>query len=508
MGKWLTKGTYRNPRHIQYISRLVADRVMRGNWRGIICAPPRHGKSKFTNVKLPAWYLKKNPEGRIILGAHSAGFAATWGRETRDYMCEFQGQLGVKIKGGVDAAMDEWYTAEGGGMRTAGVGVGIVGLGADLFIIDDPTPDSKSAWSSSHQEELRNWYQGVVDRRLQPNASVLVTMQRWPGEDFVSWLTSMRDQGRDDWEIINLAALYDNETATFFEDPLGRNPDANNGLGEPLWPEQWPVEALMKKMLVSEDIDFWYAQYQQRPPDKRSEGLAYRSYSPVNSLIQEENPEIDYNKPILLACDFNVDPMAWLIVQTTQRIQFGTMSWMTYTTSPAETDVRISVLDEIFLRNSSTQAAIRVFMDKVLLKAPPGRRLDIVVYGDASGKTRKTASETDYKIIEQELKHSGRFNVRFVVPATNPGQRDRVATVNNAFLDAAKERRLVIAKRCVELRRDLLYMKWLRNASGQPLNDLDDSNPLRGHISDGLGYICWALLRMKSKVGHKSERLL
>lgn len=508
MGKWLTKGQYQNPTHIQYFSNLVADRLAKGGWRGILCAPPRHGKSEFTNVKLPGWYLKKDPSKRVILGGHSATFAATWGRKTRDYLCEFYSQMGVRINGMEDAAMDEWYTKEGGGMRTAGVGVGITGLGADLFIIDDPTPDSKAAWSSSHQEELKDWYQGVVDRRLEPHASVLVTMQRWPGNDFVSWLMSMKDQGRDQWEIINMAALYDNETAKYFPDPIGRDPDANDGLGTPLWPERWSLEELMKKMRTSENIDFWYSQYQQRPPDKRSEGLSYHSYSPVNSIVPDEEAKIDLAKPVLWFMDFNVDPMTSLIAQTTQNITFGNMSWLNYATAEQQKDLKITVIDEIFLRNSSTQAACRAFTEKLKPLIPQGRKIDVIVHGDASGKSAKSTSESDYKVLEVELRSTGLFNVRLSIPGKNPPQKDRVATVNNAFLDVMKIRRLFIAARCIELRRDLLHMKWRRNVNGVPTNDLDDSNPLRGHISDALGYGCWGLLRMKSKIGEKSERLL
>ena len=160
--------------------------IDKGGARIIICAPPRHGKSEQINKMTPARYLWQNPRRRVILGCHNASFATTWGRKVRDILCENYRRLGVKINGGFDAAMDEWYTDKGGGMRCAGVGVGIVGLGADLFIIDDPTPDSKASWSPVHQRELIDWYTGVVDRRLEPKASVIVSMQRWPGRDFVS----------------------------------------------------------------------------------------------------------------------------------------------------------------------------------------------------------------------------------------------------------------------------------------------------------------------------------
>jgi len=39
-------------------------------------------------------------------------------------------------------------------------------------------------------------------------------------------------------------------------------------------------------------------------------------------------------------------------------------------------------------------------------------------------------------------------------------------------------------------------------------NDLDDSNPARGHISDAIGYMAWGELRLRSKTGERSERLI
>ncbi len=506
-GHWTTNGQYEVPRHIDHIFDIIDPMVDAGGARIILCAPPRHGKSEGVNVKLPARFIWRKPERRVILAGHTASFAATFGAKTRDLICENYGKLGVNIKGGLDAAMDEWFTKQRGGMRCAGVGVGIVGLGADLFIIDDPTPDSKAAWSPAHHKELIDWYTGVVDRRLEPNASVLVSMQRWPGNDFVSWLTSMRDRGKENWHIINLCALYDAEEAALGPDPLGRDPFANGGKGSALWPERWDEDSLIKKKIGSEDISYWYAQYQQRPPDKSSEGLAYHKFHPqLNVRDVKYNPKL----PILWACDFNVDPMTSVIAQSYQDTEIVITDHILSSSKETVLNKTINVLDEIYLRNSNTQESCAKFIAWVNERVPDNARIYVTVYGDASGTSRKTTGKTDYRVIREELvqEWGNRIVLKFVIPAKNPTQRDRVTKVNRALFDAAGMRHLFLTPKCVETRQDFLFMKWHRDGHGNPTNDLDDSNMTRGHISDALGYLVNREYDITAPKGEKSERLL
>lgn len=513
MGNWLTDGFYKNPKHLVYLSDVLADAIEEGDGRIIVCAPPRHGKSELIDVNIPTWTLWNHPEWRVILAGHSATFAATWGRKTRDLICEHYNKLGIKIIGGFDAAMDEWRTDKGGGMRTAGVGVGITGLGANVFIIDDPTADTKQAFSSTHQQDLREWYQGVVDRRLEPHATVIVTMQRWPGSDFVSWLNSMQAQGRANWKVINLAALYcENDPlggpgpAKFWVDPIGRNPLANGGVGEALWRERWNEDDLIAKAQSSEDPSFWHSQYQQRPPDNTGIGVAYHNFSATESVRDVKyNPKL----PLLWALDFNVDPMTSLICQCETDFSKSEYDFITGIRSPESLRKTITILEEIYIHNSNTQAACAEFVKRTAkYQTKNGGKLEVQVYGDASGHHRKTTGKTDYKIIEEELRQLNLYDLSIKAVRSNPGQRDRVNTVNVAFINAAGERRLFVSPNCLELRRDLVSMKWHRTADGKATSDLDDSDPNRGHISDALGYLVWAMLKLRKKIGAKGERIL
>ena len=68
--------------------KIMADafeRVARGELkRLIINMPPRHTKSEFASYLLPAWFLGKYPEKKIIQTAHTAELAVGFGRKVRN----------------------------------------------------------------------------------------------------------------------------------------------------------------------------------------------------------------------------------------------------------------------------------------------------------------------------------------------------------------------------------------------------------------------------------------
>lgn len=482
---WWTSDFQRaRPRHLQFISDQISEKLDRGGARIIVCAPPGHGKSELISRAIPAWHTWKWPARRIGLLGYSDGFADSWGRKVRNLIIEHP-ELGIDLDQGKDAAVGEWRTRQGGGMICAGIMGGIMGRRLNLVIIDDPVKNASEAYSPIYQQRMRDTYQSTIGSRLEPNASVIVTMQRWPSADFVTWLLEQVAAGREHWDLILLAAVAE------VDDQLGRP------IGAPLWPERFDATALEKKRLSLEDQAFWKSQYQQAPPESSTEGLAYYGFGAGSIQDCQCKPHL----PISLACDFNVDPMAWVIAQVEEDLQpewFDTTSLKMRDESSSKT---IRILDEIYLPNSSTPAATNVFLDKIEAMVPRGQRVEVVIYGDASGHSRKTTTATDYRVIEEILERQGRFTISLRATRSNPGVRDRVTTVNNALLNAAGERRLLIDPKCKELKKDFMAMRWQRDVRGNPTNDMDKSNPQRSHISDALGYLCWGELKMAGKVG-------
>ena len=116
-------------------------RVISGDCkRLIINMPPRHTKSEFASVHLPAYFLGMFPKKKIIQCSHTAELAVGFGRKVRDlvqtdsYKSIFPD---LHLKSDSKAA-GRWATSEGGDYFAIGVGGAVTGKGADLLIIDDP----------------------------------------------------------------------------------------------------------------------------------------------------------------------------------------------------------------------------------------------------------------------------------------------------------------------------------------------------------------------------------
>ena len=61
------------------------EKVARGECkRLIINMPPRHTKSEFASYLLPAWFLGKYPEKKVIQTSHTAELAVGFGRKVRN----------------------------------------------------------------------------------------------------------------------------------------------------------------------------------------------------------------------------------------------------------------------------------------------------------------------------------------------------------------------------------------------------------------------------------------
>ena len=61
------------------------ERVCKGELkRLIINMPPRHTKSEFASYLLPAWFLGRYPEKKVIQTAHTAELAVGFGRKVRN----------------------------------------------------------------------------------------------------------------------------------------------------------------------------------------------------------------------------------------------------------------------------------------------------------------------------------------------------------------------------------------------------------------------------------------
>ena len=195
------------------------------------------------------------------------------------------------------------------------------------------------------------------------------------------------------------------------------------------------------------------------------EGKVYYAFD-----FDENVKACSYNPllPVVQFWDFNVDPFCSGFAQVHHKIDSFRVPY---------TDVH--VFDELVIRNSNTAEMCRETLKKPYLA---NHKAGFIVYGDATGKARNTASSlSDYQIIQDHLKNLPKFELR--VKEANPQVKDRLNAVNSKFRAMDGRRHIFIDPKCKWLIKDLM------NVQRKPgTNDLDKSNPDLTHPSDALGY--------------------
>jgi hypothetical protein len=200
-------------------------------------------------------------------------------------------------------------------------------------------------------------------------------------------------------------------------------------------------------------------------------------YAFDGALDVSDRPQYRPDLPLLIGCDFNVDPMAWVLA---------------HEVAPK----MLEVFDELFLRNTNTAASL-VWLAKRYGQHPN----EVRFYGDATGKARKTsANESDYvQIRNTHLFASGATRVYF--PLSNPPVQDRFAATNAMFCSASGKRRLSIHSRCRNLIRDIEQRAY------EPGTTVPDDHDDVGHITDALGYMVFQTCPLRLALRHSSPEV-
>lgn len=218
--------------------------------RLIVNMPPRHTKSEFASYLLPAWYLGKFPDRKIIQTSNTAELAVGFGRKVRNLVgSEQYARIFPDVTLRADSkAAGRWSTNANGDYFAIGVGGTVTGKGADLLIIDDPHSEQEAAIASTNPEvydKVYEWYGSGPRQRLQPGGAIVIIMTRWSKRDLVGKIIkSSIERDGEEWDVVEFPAIL---------------PSGNS-----LWPEFWPIKellALKNELPVSK----WNAQYMQTP---------------------------------------------------------------------------------------------------------------------------------------------------------------------------------------------------------------------------------------------------
>ena len=250
------------------------ERVAKGELkRLIINMPPRHTKSEFASYLLPAWFLGRFPEKKIIQTAHTAELAVGFGRKVRNLVSSeaFSRVFDTKLSSDSKAA-GRWNTHAGGDYFAIGVGGAVTGKGADLLIIDDPHSEQEAKQGNPAVfDNVYEWYTSGPRQRLQPGGAIIIVMTRWSKRDLTGQiLKNASKDGVDNWEVIEFPAILPS--------------------GTPLWPGFWKkseLEAIKAEIPVAK----WEAQYQQNPTSEEGAIIKREHWRIWES---ETAPQCDY----------------------------------------------------------------------------------------------------------------------------------------------------------------------------------------------------------------------
>jgi hypothetical protein len=195
--------------------------------------------------------------------------------------------------------------------------------------------------------------------------------------------------------------------------------------------------------------------------------------------------------PLVVGCDFNVDPMAWVLGHPRNGGSGGPGGPGGPGGSGGPPDGHIEWFDELWMRDTNTRKALDALWEKYGSKT----RGTVSFYGDATSRRRETsASESDYLQIVNDRRFKAKgATVHF--PKANPGKAMRFAAGNAVLRNAAGNVRCFFDRRMEHTLADI-ENRGYRPGTTEP----DDKGDV-GHATDAWSYACYMLYPIVEDAG-------
>lgn len=242
----------------------------------MVFVPPQHGKSEIISRKLPAYFLGRHPDKKVIAASASSSLAKSFNRsvqrciESPEYQSVFP-ETRLNTKNVVSSSSTAYLknteefevVDDKGGYKCGGVDSLLSGFSADLIIIDDPIKDDKQAQSATYRENVWNWYTKVIEARKRDKTKIIIVLTRWHLDDLAGRLLKREPE---EWTVIRLEALKTRKGE--------RHQDDHRQPGEALWEEEHSAKGLKKKKKL--DPSGFNCLYQQTPKKKGGDKVKYK----------------------------------------------------------------------------------------------------------------------------------------------------------------------------------------------------------------------------------------
>ena len=165
-------------------------------------------------------------------------------------------------------------------------------------------------------------------------------------------------------------------------------------------------------------------------------GLVVKGFKDDNVRKIDYCPDLDVH----ITCDFNVDPMSWILAH--------------------KTEDKVFFFDEIVMENTTTERACEEFVNRY-----PKHRGKIIINGDASGDNRSCTSEfTNYVIMKNTLAKFG-YETDVRIRAFNPPIKNRIASFNSKVRSAGGKVSVFVDKKCEKLLYNIYNLKYQEGSS-------------------------------------------
>ena len=162
----------------------------------------------------------------------------------------------------------------------------------------------------------------------------------------------------------------------------------------------------------------------------------------VKDFTDENVRDIEYQQDldVHISCDFNVDPMAWVLAH--------------------KSDGKVFYFDELVLENTTTKKTCEEFCRRY-----PNHKGRIIINGDASGDNRSCTSEyTNYVIIKHTLAAFG-YDAEIKIKPYNPPIKSRVAAFNAKVKNANGDIGLYVSPKCEKLLYNIYNLRYIEGTS-------------------------------------------
>ena len=189
--------------------------------------------------------------------------------------------------------------------------------------------------------------------------------------------------------------------------------------------------------------------------------------------------DYDPKRPIIIGQDYNISPMCWVLAH--------------------DIGGQLHIFDELWELGTHTQACL----DKLVAAygdSDTGKKhqAGFWVYGDATGKSGHSSTPITNHILVQNETRLANLSMRF--PKGNPGFHNRVSTMNAKIRTADGVPHMFVSPDCEKVIEDIEQDCYKEDTMIR-----DESDKMRGHMCDAIGYICTSRYPIRSNVRQGSQ---